>query len=299
MGFWSGEKVLQRVPREKLVVPFNASAIDCAAYTLTLGEHAFTTADDKDREASAKAGETPGVQRLQPAESFSIRPGQFAFLLTEEIVTIPNDAIGFISVKARRKFEGLINVSGFHVDPGWSSRLIFGVFNAGPHELVLERGEQLFLLFFADLAPADESEVNAVGSKYTYPDKNRYDHIPSVMIQSMSGPVPSLYKLDKVTKGLDIRIGELGSRSFMATATAGLALAISLAMFAKVVIFSGPIVTGTSAPNQTDARANLEKQPPTNSAAKTERAVSLQKQPALPVVPVPRDGTTPIPEKHP
>ena len=48
-----------------------------------------------------------------------IPPGQFAFLLTAETVTMPDNAIAFISIKARLKFNGLINISGFHVDPGY------------------------------------------------------------------------------------------------------------------------------------------------------------------------------------
>src|SRR5437016_6436146 len=213
MSFWSGEKLLQRAQAGQLIKPFDQNAIDCAAYTLSLGEFAFTTADDKDRTASAKIGETPGIRKLEHKEMFSIRSGQFALLLTEEVVTIPDDAIGFISVKARRKLEGLINVSGFHVDPGWSSRLIFGVFNAGPQELVLQRGEPLFLLFIADLDPADSDWSDRGDGPYVYQEKDRYERIPSEMVQKMSGPVPSLYKVAEVTKDLEQRINTLGSRS--------------------------------------------------------------------------------------
>ena len=59
-------------------------------------------------------------------------PGQFAFLLTDEIVEVPDSAMALISIKAKIKWRGLINVSGFHVDPGFKGRLIFSVYNAGP-----------------------------------------------------------------------------------------------------------------------------------------------------------------------
>lgn len=56
---------------------------------------------------------------------FTIPKGQFALLITEEIVKVPNNALAFISFKAKYKYKGLINVSGFHVDPGWYGKLTF------------------------------------------------------------------------------------------------------------------------------------------------------------------------------
>jgi len=235
MGFWSGEKLLQRCQAGQVIQPFNEKAIVCAAYELTLGEYAFTTADDKDRAISVKPGETPGLRKLEQNGMFTIRPGQFAYLLTEEVVIVPDDAIGFISVKAGRKLDGLINVSGFHVDPGWSSRLVFGVFNAGPQELAFQRGERLFLLFLADLDPPEGGWPAVRDTRYVYQAKGKYDTLTSQMVQKMLGPVPSLYRVDKATKDLEQRIATLGSRSILATGTASLALLISLAMLSRVL----------------------------------------------------------------
>jgi hypothetical protein len=71
--------------------------------------------------------------------------------LTEEKITIPNNAIGFISIKAGIKFRGLVNISGFHVDPGFSGKLKFSVYNAGSRDIVLQRKRRLFLLWLSDL----------------------------------------------------------------------------------------------------------------------------------------------------
>src|SRR5205823_5938842 len=70
---------------------------------------------------------------------------------TEETVTIPPDALGFISMRTRVKLGGLINVSGFHVDPGFSGRLKFSVYNAGSSTRVVQRGEPIFMLWFCNL----------------------------------------------------------------------------------------------------------------------------------------------------
>jgi dCTP deaminase len=66
-------------------------------------------------------------------------------------------------MRAGLKFKGLINVSGFHVDPGWEGRLVFGVYNAGPKTLMLERGQELFLIVFGSLDRP---------SNITYPGSN-------------------------------------------------------------------------------------------------------------------------------
>lgn len=72
-------------------------------------------------------------------------------MYTEEEVKIPDSVLAFISIKAKAKWKGLINVSGFHVDPGFHGRLKFSVYNAGTDSLAYEYGSELFLIWFADL----------------------------------------------------------------------------------------------------------------------------------------------------
>src|SRR5262249_25943680 len=111
MAFWSGEKLAERLPT--LILPFDPARIDCAAYTLRVGRDVFITEDEP------PTGEPrTGVRFvLDPNAPCRIPPGQFAFLVTEESVEVPSDALAFISMKATYKFRGLVNVSGFHVDP--------------------------------------------------------------------------------------------------------------------------------------------------------------------------------------
>jgi dCTP deaminase len=144
MTFWSGETLKRKLP--DLIAPFNASRIDCAAYTLSIGHEIYVTPADDSPYPSFRS-----KQALADGEGFTIPSGQFAFLLTEEIVTIPSDAIGFISIRAGTKFRGLVNVSGFHVDPGFRGQLVFSVFNAGPSNIHLEQGKDIFLIWYAHL----------------------------------------------------------------------------------------------------------------------------------------------------
>ena len=82
----------------------------------------------------------------------SLPPGQFAILTTLEEISIPNDLMAFISVRSKFKFEGLVNISGFHVNTSFKGRLRFGVQNVGPTDIHLKLGTPLFSIFFAELS---------------------------------------------------------------------------------------------------------------------------------------------------
>ena len=45
------------------------------------------------------------------------------------------------------KLSGLINISGFHVDPGFEGRLKFSVYNAGTADVLLRYKDPIFILF--------------------------------------------------------------------------------------------------------------------------------------------------------
>jgi|GEM_PF-5465573 len=146
MAFWSGETLKNRLAE---VIENNGgdeARIECASYQLRLGGQVFVTRD------RSLDDEQNRIQHLTNENNLvTVPPGQFAFLLTEESVSVPADAFALISMRSGRKFQGLINVSGFHVDPGYKGQLVFGVYNAGPQNIVLSKGEELFLIVFADL----------------------------------------------------------------------------------------------------------------------------------------------------
>ena len=143
-AFWSGESLRERL--KELIEPFNPERIDCAAYTLSVGQEVYVSPNEKSIDPT-----TVAIRRLDSEEAFTIPPGQFAFLLTEEIIEVPSNALAFISMRARIKFRGLVNVSGFHVDPGFRGQLTYAVFNAGPAPVHLKRGQPIFLIWYASL----------------------------------------------------------------------------------------------------------------------------------------------------
>lgn len=186
LGTASLEKLLAS---NKVVTPWKQTHVKNGAYELTLGNQVFQT-DGKPR----------AIRELSDNEIIYISPGQFALLLTEETVSIPSDKIAFISIKAGIKFKGLVNVSGFHVDPGFSGRLLFSVYNAGPSTITLRRGERCFPLWFADL---NEHQ------KYAGKHENQL-HIPKEPVEALSqGDLASPNSLMELIKGLDSKIAIL------------------------------------------------------------------------------------------
>lgn len=153
MPFWGNARFKNRL--SEIVQDGNAERVQQGAYELSLGREVYVSGE------RAK-------EKLDPGSIVTIDPGATALLLTEEVVTIPNGTIGFISVRSRTKGRGLVNISGFHVDPGFSGKLVFTVHNASPESIVLNSGEQYFLLWIADMDPLETGELHP-GRQNTIP----------------------------------------------------------------------------------------------------------------------------------
>ena len=189
---WSSGTLARRL--EGLITPFDREQIDCAAYTLAIGSEVYVTPNDQVADPT-----TVTVRRLANGEHFTIPPGQFAFLLTEETVTVPADALGLISIRAKVKFRGLVNVSGFHVDPGYCGQLTFAVFNAGPVPIHLKRGQRIFLIWYASLD--DKSENKGATAAARGIDVN--------VISGVSGELQSFAGLAKQIRTVGERVHDI------------------------------------------------------------------------------------------
>jgi dCTP deaminase len=124
---------------------------------------------------------------LGKGQTVNIGSGQFAILTTEEYLQMPKDLLGFITVRFRYKSKGLLNISGFHVDPGFEGKLIFSVYNVGPATVTLRRGETVFSIFFAEIYPPVEYKG----------DFSKQVNIPIDIVETFAGArVPSLQTLE-------------------------------------------------------------------------------------------------------
>ncbi len=233
MSFLGTEKLKDLLNAKKVVDPFDLGRVVCGGYELSLGDEIFRTdAKDKKKETLTK-----------PKEQIVINPGQFALLLTHEVVDIPTDKIAFISIKAGIKLRGLVNVSGFHVDPGFKGKLIFSVYNAGSGPVSLVRGEPCFLIWFShlELKEGEDSSYEKSGR-----DHKNLDSIPTKYIDSLNAlelASPNVL-LEKINDNFKILDEKAKTRDYLIKAALAIIIAIGLKCLADWGMYSKGVNDG-------------------------------------------------------
>lgn len=265
MSFWNSEKLIRTQNFRSLVDPFHPERVKHGAYELAMGSEAFLTSEP-----------TGAKQELSDKGQLVIPPGQFGLLLTEETVAIPDDAIAFISIKFSIKQRGLVNVSGFHVDPGFKGQLKFAVYNAGSRNIVLTRGERVFIIWFCDLSAS---------TRDGYDGQHAMQHgISSEDVMQIQGEVasPAALKkqIDELRNDHDRRFSALDDKmeqrlsaiedkiTSRTTIVAALLTALLVGVFFKgcdqTTTTSGPPVQNT---NQQAARESNKRETPNNQGS--------------------------------
>ena len=153
------------------------------SFDLRVGDEYFVSGDDL-------------PSRLTEDEPFIIiKPGQFAILETKERVGLNGEYMALIGVKFSFKKKGLINVSGFHVDPFYEGKIIFTVFNAGPNDIYIKKDEYVFMIFFMKLT----NELEKTRIK----DNVKYEGIPKEMFANLGGGALTLMEYNKKIEQLE------------------------------------------------------------------------------------------------
>jgi deoxycytidine triphosphate deaminase len=125
-----------------MVHDFAAKAIGGMTYDLRLGKEIFLSSAELPMALDSPNRDT---------NTASIEPGEFAIAMTHEYICLPRNLAGLISVRMRYKSQGLVNISGFHVDPGFYGRIIYSMYNAGPSAIVLRHKDPVFMILFEDV----------------------------------------------------------------------------------------------------------------------------------------------------
>lgn len=159
-----------------------------------------------------KSGDNTPNKLDKENEYLIINPGKFAILLTEETINMPSTHMGFINVKFSYKKKGLINVSGFHVDPNYSGKIIFTVFNAGPNDIFIHKDDYVFMIFFMKLKTTYTKDyklcdkINQDKSESSDNTTKGYDNIPLEMFEHMSGNSLTLMENNKRIEQLEFNM---------------------------------------------------------------------------------------------
>lgn len=188
MAFLANNELRELLPSCILDNGYNERRLKNASYELTLGDEVYTNSNDSKTILS------------DDNSQFAIKPGQFAILMTDEKISIPVTHIGFISLKFGFKFKGLLNVSGFHVDPGFKGKLKFSVYNAGSNDIILDRKKPYFSLWISELT---SKLIN--DEKYNGTHQGQ-ENISAEDIMKIKGEIASPNQLLKKIETLESRI---------------------------------------------------------------------------------------------
>lgn len=238
MTFWSAATLRRRIEKEELISDYCEKRVGRANYTLRMGSQAYVSPEKRVTEVDGRQ-----VTNLKECSNCTIPPGQFGFLLSKEIVKVPYDAIAFISVRATFKFMGLVNVSGFHVDPGWNDRLIFAVFNGGPSSITVSQGDKLFHIWFANLDKY---------AKKTDPTDLGADGIGSNIINGLGDELVSMVSLAN-------RVEEIAAAQAEITSMTKTKIALYIALLVALITIAATLLIsrGTSPTVHLDQRSDF------------------------------------------
>jgi dCTP deaminase len=203
--FLPNREIIQKALRGLLICKeFKQELVKQASYDLRLGEEVYVVGKR-------------APERLTEAHPYvSLPPGQFAILTCFEEIKIPDNMLAFIALKTTFKFQGLVNISGFHVDPTFQGKLLFAVQNVGPSDIRLKYKEPTFSIFFSYLT---SNKIGLARDKQPGVHFQRLAGIRLEHMQSLGGGSVTLSKLQKDVDRLRLLImiyGPFGVAAFVA-----------------------------------------------------------------------------------
>ncbi|MDR0320561.1 MAG: hypothetical protein LBI28_03590 [Treponema sp.] len=79
----------------------------------------------------------------QSKENAVIKPGEIAFVMTEEALNLPSNIYCQLSTKRKLSLEGIVLLGGLIIDPNYKGKLIFGLCNLSSRNYPLLPGKKL------------------------------------------------------------------------------------------------------------------------------------------------------------
>ena len=265
--FLSAETLIKRATNESIFTNFDSDRVKHGAYELRVGDHFFRTSD--------KSGV---VIPLKDFEQFTIPPGQLAILITEEIIKIPTDLLAFISIKAGIKFKGLVNVSGFHVDPGFDGKLKFSVYNAGSEGVVLARGQAAFTIWLAKFDRPTEFPYDGSHNHQTRISPQDVMYLqgdiasPAHLLETIKNLETSLNgKLETRKNEMDVKIEALSLKCSLISWGLRAFWILIIGMLLKLIWASSFLQFNDPLPAQQDRELPAVNTPPTGSSPSPDK----------------------------
>ncbi|WP_325893337.1 dCTP deaminase [Grimontia sp. NTOU-MAR1] len=105
---------------------------------------------------------------IADGDAFFLHPGQLALAVTHEVVTLPDDIVGWLDGRSSLARLGLmVHVTAHRIDPGWQGKIVLEFYNSGRLPLALRPGMPIGALSFETMSsPADRPYHKRQNAKY-------------------------------------------------------------------------------------------------------------------------------------
>jgi dUTPase len=125
-------------------------------YDFTLSKMALTVESGRPRDIE------------QTNEKVIIKPGEIAFVMTEESLDLPGNIYCQLSTKRKLSLDGILILGGLIIDPNYKGKLIFGLYNLSSRDYPLLPGRKLVAGVFYEV---DKSSDKVPASINNFPDE--------------------------------------------------------------------------------------------------------------------------------
>ena len=105
---------------------------------------------------------------IGPTDNFVLHPGELALGITQVLVSIPDDLVGWFDGRSSLARLGLmVHVTAHRIDPGWEGNIVLEFFNSGKMPLALRPGMVIGAISFESLSgPALRPYKKRTDAKY-------------------------------------------------------------------------------------------------------------------------------------
>ena len=124
-------ELLSAIKSGTLITNGREDSCEGIKYDFTLSKMALTVESKMPRDIQ---------QSNEPAV---IKPGEIAFVMTEETLALPDNVYCQLSTKRKLSLDGIITLGGLIIDPNYKGKLIFGLYNLSSNNYLLLPGKKL------------------------------------------------------------------------------------------------------------------------------------------------------------
>lgn len=160
----TGTELSEAVQSQSFIKNGIEANVEGVKYDFSLSKHIL----------KAEFGQPINTDELKAAEKnkLQIEPGEVVFVLSEEVLALPNDVVAHLSPKRKISHLGILTLGGFTVDPGYKGPLVVGLFNLAGTPFTLIPGKKLIAATFYRLGADEAQGFPETGGELTgFPDE--------------------------------------------------------------------------------------------------------------------------------